>query len=470
MRIPKLEGWLVAVALAWGTAEGAYVTFDRGFEGDFPGKQGAAVFYPANIASRLFEWTSSSGVIVESIALYSFGDLGPASSKMIGFGKRSGSGTRGNGMNLDSDSKTWGHSSAGASNLAGRRDPPFDNRPGGAFSIELHVESRTDGGSVFLGELGPDLDSLYDTLYFEAIWDNGRSYSRVFTTRQPETDPLDAALIAGSVYFNATSYKQESGSPATEQSSGDITPQNPGLAGGGSNSSDNEDMGGSPTTPSPGLAVGGGGGLARGAVIGIAVGCAVAGLLIIAGLAWYLLRRHRRKKALQSVDSSYGPDNRGNEVLMAEKEAAADVDVTPHSPYSDDGVSGGPGGAGAGPGGSYPEEAAVVASAVGTAAAAPPPPHLQDPPRSFTPYSDRPSAGAGAAPAAGTPSVRAASLAQTDDARVSVPSPVPGRATPRALTTPYAHLVEDGMTEEEIRRLEEEERQLDAAIEQAGRR
>lgn len=33
----------------------------------------------------------------------------------------------------------------------------------------------------------------------------------------------------------------------------------------------------------------------------------------------------------------------------------------------------------------------------------------------------------------------------------------------------YAHLIEEGMTEDEIRRLEDEERQLDAAIEDAGR-
>ena len=46
-----------------------------------------------------------------------------------------------------------------------------------------------------------------------------------------------------------------------------------------------------------------------------------------------------------------------------------------------------------------------------------------------------------------------------------------GTPTPPApITTRYAHLVEEGMTEEEIRRLEEEERQLDAAIEEAGNR
>jgi hypothetical protein len=161
---------------------------------------------------------------------------------------------------------------------------------------------------------------------------------------------------------------------------------------------------------------------------------------------------------------------------MAEKEASADVDVTPHSPYSDDGA---PGGSGTGPnsGGAYPDstaaahgDGAAAAAVAAGAMAAPNLSHLQDPPRSFTPYSDRPSVGGTAATAAGTPSLRAPSLAQTDEARVSVPSPIPGRATPRGLTTPYAHLVEEGMTEDEIRRLEDEERQLDAAIEQAGRR
>lgn len=40
--------------------------------------------------------------------------------------------------------------------------------------------------------------------------------------------------------------------------------------------------------------------------------------------------------------------------------------------------------------------------------------------------------------------------------------------TPSGIAQQYAHLVEEGMTEDEIRRLEEEERALDEAIEQAG--
>jgi hypothetical protein len=204
----------------------------------------------------------------------------------------------------------------------------------------------------------------------------------------------------------------------------------------------------------------GGGGLSSGAIIGIAVACGVVGLALVFALVWYLLRRRQQKKAMLPVDSTYGPGNR-TEDLIAEKEAAADVEVSPNSPYSDEGASG------AGPGGSYQGGAAHGGEALAAGAAGSTRQPQHDQPRSFTPYSDRPSAGAAAV---GTPSIRAASLAQTDDARVSVPSTTPGRATPRALHTPYAHLVEEGMTEEEIRRLEEEERQLDAAIEQAGRR
>lgn len=40
--------------------------------------------------------------------------------------------------------------------------------------------------------------------------------------------------------------------------------------------------------------------------------------------------------------------------------------------------------------------------------------------------------------------------------------------TPSGISGQYAHLVEEGMTDDEIRRLEEEERALDEAIEQAG--
>lgn len=55
-----------------------------------------------------------------------------------------------------------------------------------------------------------------------------------------------------------------------------------------------------------------------------------------------------------------------------------------------------------------------------------------------------------------SPEMRPAGFAR---ARSTTPSGISGR---------YAHLVEDGMTDEEIRRLEEEERALDEAIEQSN--
>lgn len=51
--------------------------------------------------------------------------------------------------------------------------------------------------------------------------------------------------------------------------------------------------------------------------------------------------------------------------------------------------------------------------------------------------------------------------------RAGTPTRFVRSTTPGAISQQYAHLVEEGMTEDEIRRLEEEERVLDEAIEQA---
>lgn len=313
-------------------------------------------------------------------------------------------------------------------------------------------------------------------LFFQANWGNGRSYSysRPFTLA---SNPAEVQMVE--FYAKTEPYKEEHVEPGS--------PTFPGNIGGGGGETPNttQQSGETPTTTQQSTAGEGGqlvgptvaptaknanagNGLPQGAIIGIAVGCGVAGLLLVFGVAWYLLRRHRKNKAMLPVGSAYGSGNRADE-LMAEKEASADVDVVPHSPYSDDGApTPGNGGVGAGAGTYQDGSAHGEPVAAGAVAAAHSRQHLQDPPRSFSPYTDRPSA---AGSAAGTPSAPgAAPVALADDARVSVPSPIPGRGTPRALATPYAHLVEEGMTEDEIRRLEEEERQLDAAIEQAGRR
>jgi hypothetical protein len=293
------------------------------------------------------------------------------------------------------------------------------------------------------------------TFFLQAKWDRGESYSRNFTVVSDKDNSDRYSELFGS----PLPFQNETGTPASMRNN-----QSPNSSGGAQPTATSGVLGGS---TQPADAISAGGGLSSGAVIGIAVACGVVGLLLVFALVWFLVRRNQKKKERIPVDSSYASGNRTDE-LMAEKEAGADVDVAPHSPYSDEGTPA------AGPSGTYQDGAAhETAAAIAAGAVAPPAHHplqQQDQARSFSPYSDRPSPG-GTGNAAGTPIARSASvIGQADEPRVSVPSATPGRSTPRALTTPYAHLVEEGMTEEEIRRLEDEERQLDAAIEQAGRR
>ncbi|KAG9257952.1 uncharacterized protein F5Z01DRAFT_310824 [Emericellopsis atlantica] len=153
---------------------------------------------------------------------------------------------------------------------------------------------------------------------------------------------------------------------------------------------------------------GGGGGLAPGTIAGIVVGV-VGGLALIGALVFFLLRRRRRHKTKQHhghVVSQHEADMSSYALDKVDGNAA-------HSPYSDDGH--------------------------GVAAT-------------------------------GFPAHDAAAAPHTTAA-----SHEPVRGDPDAADTPsrqrdYSHLVEDGMTEDDIRRLEEEERQLDDEIARARRR
>jgi hypothetical protein len=451
MRISKGRSWLAVATLGLGIANGDYVTFlnSPGFVGRWDPEQ--AILGPSD-KFRDFTWETSSNVVVDEVWLWSFTPgLGAERETKLAYGKR------------ENVAPLEGHDPIPTGPLNPRQRDDTGTvlpklvgvyhpcrslgLPMGANS-DCAVEKTETGGLVRLPD-GVDSSwlGLNVPLFFQAGWNNGTSYSRAFTFSSS-----DRSLLISSdqvLYTSLTPKYPERGQP-------------PGTPAESSPNPSSTDSRGKDGTLTPVAAASSGGGLSSGAVIGIAVACGVVGLLLVFALVWYLLRRRQQKKAMHPVDSSYSSGNRADE-LMAEKEAAADVDVAPHSPYSDEGGS-----ATAGPSGAYQEGAAHGEAVAAGAVAAAHPRHLQDPPRSFTPYSDRPSAGGAAA--AGTPSVHAASVAQTDEPHVSVPSATPGRATPRALTTPYAHLVEEGMTEEEIRRLEEEERQLDAAIEQAGRR
>ncbi|KAG7292262.1 hypothetical protein NEMBOFW57_002297 [Staphylotrichum longicolle] len=425
MRISSGRSWLAVAALALGTAEAAFVTFtDADFKGSWVDTQ-AIIYFPTGTI-RTFKWTTDN-IVVDEIRLWTYIDGKPASAHSIQ-----------KGTNQDSPYPL----SSTTSSLSATQTPNTPQTPGGntqgqdrggrigqprglqtreenakstdAVDETLLVHSNLHGGNVTIQSI-KDI-TVSKPLWFEAIWANGRSYSRLFTL-VTELPPGNDAPITGWVQnanlsFNSSSYLPEETSSNDGQSTGTGGGQPTGTVSGEAASS---------APP----ASGSGGGLQSGAVIGIAIACGAVGLILVFALVWFLLRRRQKQKAMHPVDSAYGSGNRTDE-LMAEKEAGADVDVTPHSPYSDDGAPA------PGPSGAYqdgaaaPHEEPVAAGAVAAAAAAAHHPHhqhQQDQGRSFTPYSDRPSGGA-----AGTPSVRAASVAQADEPRVSVPSATPGRA------------------------------------------
>jgi hypothetical protein len=190
-------------------------------------------------------------------------------------------------------------------------------------------------------------------------------------------------------------------------------------------------------------------GLSTGAIVGIAVGCGFAALLVLAILACFLIRRHRRQQAMEPL--RYGHQNNRTQELIAEKEANAGTNEIPHSPYSDDGMHGNERFVTA-------EGAAVAHSGSASRPAGATYGASHDQSRSFIQYSDNRSSthtGAAVGEAASTEDQQRHSVVQL--------------STPRDMSGRYAHLIEEGMTEDEIKRMEEEERHLDAAIEQAGR-
>ncbi|OHW92459.1 hypothetical protein CSPAE12_08826 [Colletotrichum incanum] len=189
------------------------------------------------------------------------------------------------------------------------------------------------------------------------------------------------------------------------------------------------------STIDPGQSGGSGGSsLSAGAIAGIVIG-SVLGLSLIAFAIWFLLRRRRRADHAShgAYDSGHNPRE-----YLADKETHARVTESPHSPYSDDGQQPQ----------HQPEqhhrlrrddpEAVIPASAVSATERRPLAPYGEE---EHTPIA-----------------ARSVEDMTRNGARSSTPN----------VNTNVSHLIEDGMTEDEIRRLEEEERALDDAIEQAG--
>ncbi|KAF4444334.1 hypothetical protein F53441_11146 [Fusarium austroafricanum] len=156
---------------------------------------------------------------------------------------------------------------------------------------------------------------------------------------------------------------------------------------------------------------GGSKGLSTGATAGIAVGAVIGGLLIIGALVWFLLRRRRSKKSSDEYVTQ--------QTYAVDKETHGRGADSPNSPYSDENHM-------------KPVALGNMDRGIGST-----------PPPSGVPRS---------------------SIGSHDRAGQS------GSQTPQGMSSNVAHLVEDGMTADEIRRLEEEERQLDDEIERAARR
>ncbi|KAK3362886.1 hypothetical protein B0T25DRAFT_21646 [Lasiosphaeria hispida] len=448
--------WAAAVALSIGVANGDTVKFDGGFKGVKVDSVDTTIHKVARNTpvEGTFTWEADN-VEIAAVKLYAFNQT-LKTYQEIGRGTRSGSS---NGGQLENPSVTTtlvvttGRGVIMPTHLPGvpgravRADA--SGSLGGVEEPDLTVLSDPFRGHVHVTDLRALAVTNGNELYFVALWPDGtgRSYSVPFAVVF-EGDEASLNLAALNQKFR------------------EDRPANPEIPGNNSQSPTST----STSAPTSGVAESSGsGGLSTGAIAGIAVGCALVGLALIGGLLWFFLRRRQQSKDPASL--AFGPSRSRTDELMAEKEANAGVDVSPHSPYSDDGT-----GLGGVPydrhdTGSLHHVANGVAPTAATAAAAAaiastnsnsshyaassvaPLQQARDAARSFTPYSDRASGGG-----PGSPSTRAGSVVHADG----------GRSTPHGVAQQYAHLVEEGMTPEEIQRLEEEERQLDAAIEQAG--
>ncbi|KAM0287741.1 hypothetical protein ACHAQH_000272 [Verticillium albo-atrum] len=199
----------------------------------------------------------------------------------------------------------------------------------------------------------------------------------------------------------------------------------------------------------------GGGGLSIGAKAGIGVGAGLVGLALFAALIWFFCLRNRRKNKNHVRNTPYSAGGHVSEYMVnKETTSGAHVTESPHSPYSDDGslaqqqyqhqpVSH-----------SVHEGTALVGGAAAAATSG------RNPER----QSDGQDRGFSEA------TLLAALTPRSDSQQQQHESTRSGArsTTPQGVNPNVSHLIEDGMTEDEIRRLEDEERQLDAAIEQHG--
>lgn len=200
---------------------------------------------------------------------------------------------------------------------------------------------------------------------------------------------------------------------------------------------------------------GGGGDLSTGAIAGIAVGAGLAGLALIAAIVWFFCccwRRRRRAPEKGHVEGTRGgvaavemaqgngvEDQRRLRLHMVNKEASAHVSDSPRSACSDE----------ANLTNDYPYHSSS---------------HRRDPHHQQQQQREEQRRD-GHKPSAGSQTIAPASGSDAEPAATAAAKAGSGSSP----GLDVSHLIEDGMTEEEIQRLEEEERTLDDAIERAGK-
>ena len=247
---------------------------------------------------------------------------------------------------------------------------------------------------------------------------DGSTISGVFSIGdQPQMDQFrkEYASLVGNDQFAEGGYEvpnvnaQTGGAASTSASSGTASATTSATA---------SDVVEPTNTATSSTSSGGKHGLSTGAIAGIAVGCGIVGILVIGAIIFLLFRRGKRKNNIQQ--GGYSAQQSENN-FISDKET--------HSRVIETGA----------PGGAYQQQVPLNG-------------HQHDQNDTYHPYQDTP-------------------LAQgaVHDTH-STGSPIESHGGASQSRGNVAHLVEDGMTEDDIRRLEREERELDEEIERAGRR
>ncbi|KAK8085632.1 hypothetical protein PG997_006903 [Apiospora hydei] len=365
--------------------------------------------------------------------------------------------------------------------------------------MSLTIHTVNPEGSVTIDPANFDgLDVFGKELYLSLTWvDNasqpfkeGKSFTTPFVIYRTPSE-VDSTLAAKLASYNDTPYRYEGygeDQPTASIFNTAITmTTGPFSTGNPSSAATTRESSGAPSLAAAGLSGGGGGGLNPGAIAGIVVGSVIGALLIIGALAYFLCFRRRAggKQQRRHIhgDVGYASDSgAAAAMMMREKEMPGVNHSTPQSAYADDGGRlndrGGIGQDNDSISYSlntpvYPEERGMAAVGTGTQQQR----QSRDNSLHRNEY-NRPQSYAadsaigvavsgGAVPNTTTERERNGSVGGAVVGRASHQTSRPGSEV--RSPSRYAHLIEEGMTEDEIRRLEDEERQLDAAIEDAGR-